>query len=382
MTGAVASRYSIEDLVRVLVELDASDLHLKSGAPPILRVHGALGPLEGHPPLEVEDVLDLLHQMLPDTLRLERLHRAGAVDFAYESGHGVRMRVNAFQERGTVAAACRPIPPFMRRFDELNLPPVLEEIADEERGLILVTGTTGSGKSTTLAALIDWINARKAKHIITIEDPIEFVHADKRSTIAQREVGRDTPSFNEALRFVLRQDPDVILIGEMRDEETVRTALTAAQTGHLVLSTLHTLDAPETVNRIVDFFEPRMQAQVRSMLAGTLRAIVSQRLVPRADGQGRVPACEVLRGSARVQGMLMSPDELANLHDAIADGGYYGMQSFDQALLGFVQQGIVALEDALPLASRPHDFRLLLETGGERAGSLAHVDYFEAGTRT
>jgi twitching motility protein PilT len=265
---------------------------------------------------------------------------------------------------------------FVQSFDELNLPPVLADIADEERGLIIVTGTTGSGKSTTLAAMIDWINARKARHIVTIEDPVEYVQHDKRSTIAQREVGRDTPSFHEALRYVLRQDPDVILIGEMRDEETVRTALTAAQTGHLVLSTLHTLDAPETINRIIDFFPPHTQNQVRSMLAGTLRAIISQRLVPTSDGLGRVPACEILRGSARVQSMLLDPTELMNLHDAIADGSYYGMQTFDQALLHWVQEGKVSLDDALPLSSRPHDFRLLLESGGERAGSLAHVEYF------
>jgi twitching motility protein PilT len=374
---ASMARFSIEDLIARLTRLGASDLHLKVGAPPIVRIHGELGPLEGYQALEEEDVLGMLYQMLQDAVRLERLHRTGAVDFAYDSEQHVRMRVNAFHERGLVAIACRPIPDFAGRFEDLNLPPVLEDIADEERGLILVTGTTGSGKSTTLAAMIDWINARKAKHVVTIEDPVEFVHKDKRSTIAQREVGRDTPSFNEALRYVLRQDPDVILIGEMRDEETVRAALTAAQTGHLVLSTLHTLDAPETVNRIIDFFEPHMQSQVRSMLAGTLRAIVSQRLVPTADRRGRVPACEVLRDSARVQAMLLNPDELANLHDAVADGGYYGMQSFDQALLQFVQEGKVALEDALPLSSRPHDFRLLLESGGERSGSLAHVDYFQ-----
>ena len=373
------ARFAIEDLVAAVVRLGASDLHLKPDSPPILRVNGQLGRLDGYDKLSAQDVLGLLYQMLEDPVRLERLHRTGAVDFAYESEQGIRLRCNSFQERGRFSIACRPIPEFIKGFDELNLPPVLAEVADEERGLILVTGTTGSGKSTTLAAMIDWINERKSKHIVTIEDPVEFVHRNKTSAMAQREVGRDTPSFHEALRYVLRQDPDVVLIGEMRDEETVRTALTAAQTGHLVLSTLHTLDAPETINRIVDFFEPHMQQQVRSMLAGTLRAIISQRLVPMADGHGRVPACEILRNSARVQGMLLSPDELVNLHDAIADGGYYGMQTFDQALLHFVKNGLVSIDDALPLSSRPHDFRLLLETGGARAGSLAHVDYFEPG---
>jgi twitching motility protein PilT len=374
---AEASRFAIEDFVETLGKMGGSDLHIKVGSPPIIRVRGKLQPLEGYFPLEPGDVQGLIYQMLQDPVRLERLHRTGAVDFAYESEHHVRLRVNAFQERGVFAIACRPIPEFIKRFDELNLPDVLVNIADEERGLILVTGTTGSGKSTTLAAMIDRINETQSKHIVTIEDPVEFVHQDKQATIAQREVGRDTPSFHEALRYVLRQDPDVILIGEMRDEETVRAALTAAQTGHLVLSTLHTLDAPETVNRIIDFFPPHMHAQVRSMLAGTLRAIVSQRLVPTADGGDRVPACEVLRGSARVQAMLLDPRELMNIREAIADGGYYGMQTFDQALLYWVKEGKVSLEDAIPLSSRPHDFRLLLETGGERAGSLAHVEYFE-----
>jgi twitching motility protein PilT len=374
---ANAARLAIEDLIAVVVRLGASDLHLKPDSPPILRVHGALGRLDDYGKLSKEDVLGLLYQMLVEPSRLERLHRSGAVDFAYESDQGIRFRVNAFQERGHFSIACRPVPDFIKSFEGLHLPPVLSEIADEERGLILVTGTTGSGKSTTLAAILDWINERKAKHIVTIEDPIEFVHRDRNSVMAQREVGRDTPSFHEALRYVLRQDPDVILIGEMRDEETVRTALTAAQTGHLVLSTLHTLDAPETINRIIDFFEPHMQGQVRSMLAGTLSAIISQRLVPTADRGGRVPACEILRNSARVQAMLLQPEEIVNMHDAIAEGGYYGMQTFDQALLHFVQVGLVSLEDALPLSSRPHDFRLLLESGGERSGSLANVDYFD-----
>src|SRR5436190_1901108 len=373
---ASMARFAIEELVGAVVRLGASDLHIKPDSPPILRVHGELSRLEGYDRLRADDVLGLLYQMLTDPIRQEQLHRSGAVDFAYDSAQGVRLRMNAFQERGNFSIACRPIPEFIKSFGKVNLPPVLEHIADEERGLILVTGTTGSGKSTTLAALLDWVNERKAKHIVTIEDPVEFVHRDKRSAMAQREVGRDTPSFHEALRYVLRQDPDVVLIGEMRDEETVRTALTAAQTGHLVLSTLHTLDAPETINRIIDFFEPHMQAQVRSMLAGTLRAIISQRLVPSSDGTGRVPACEILRNSARVQAMLLNPDEVMNLHDAIADGSYYGMQTFDQALLHFVQTGQVSLDDALPLSSRPHDFRLLLESGGERSGSLAHVDYF------
>src|SRR3954453_10643906 len=373
---ASQSRVAIEDLIAVVVRLGASDLHLKPDSPPVMRVHGALGRLDDHGELTTDDVLGLLYQMLTDPVRQERLHRTGAVDFAYDSDQGVRFRVNAFQERGRFSIACRPIPDRIKSFDELNLPAVLDEIADEERGLIIATGTTGSGKSTTLAAVLDWINERKARHIITIEDPIEYLHHDKKSVMAQREVGRDTPSFHEALRYVLRQDPDVILIGEMRDEETVRTALTAAQTGHLVLSTLHTLDDPETINRIIAFFEPHMQIQVRSMIAGTLRAVISQRLVPTADDGGRVPACEILRNSARVQSMLLNPSELVNLHDAIADGGYYGMQTFDQALLHFVQTGHVSLEDALPLSTRPHVFRLLLDSGGVRSWFVGPRGYF------
>ena len=299
---ASMARFAIEELVGAVVRLGASDLHIKPESPPILRVHGELSRLEGYDRLRADDVLGLLYQMLQDPVRLERLHRTGAVDFAYESDQGIRLRVNAFQERGDFSIACRPIPDFIKSFSDLNLPPVLEQIADEERGLILVTGTTGSGKSTTLAALLDWVNERKAKHIVTIEDPVEFVHRDKRSAMAQREVGRDTPSFHEALRYVLRQDPDVVLIGEMRDEETVRTALTAAQTGHLVLSTLHTLDAPETINRIIDFFEPHMQARsgrcspercARSSRSGSCLA----RTAPAASPPAR--SCVTARASRR-----------------------------------------------------------------------------------
>ena len=368
--------FDVKQALRELVDKHGSDLHLKAGAPPLYRVNGELSGDEGAAPLSAEETETALHQLLGDETKLEEFAAEHEVDFSFEIHEVARFRVNAFRQRGLVSIACRAIPHKISTIEELALPPVVTELAEEERGIVLLTGTTGSGKSTTLAAMIDHMNSATSKHIVTIEDPIEFVHKDKRSAINQREVGMDTASFKRALRRVLRQDPDVILIGEMRDEETVRTALTAAQTGHLVLSTLHTLDAPETINRIIDFFPPHMQSQVRSMLAGTLRAIISQRLVPTSDGEGRVPACEVLRGSARVQAMLLDPRELANLHDAIADGSYYGMQSFDQALLHWVQEGKVALEDAMTLSSRPHDFRLLLESGGERAGSLAHVEYF------
>ena len=262
------------------------------------------------------------------------------------------------------------IPFAVRRIDELGLPAVISELADEERGLILLTGTTGSGKSTTLAAIIDHINATKARHIVTIEDPIEYLHRDRHSIINQREVGMDTGSFAKAMRRVLRQDPDVILIGEMRDEETVRTALSAAETGHLVLSTVHTLDAPETVNRIIDFFPPHEQAQARAMLAGTLRGVVSQRLVRTPDGDGRVAVCEILRMTGRARDMILDPEQTGRLHEVIAEGAYYGMQTFDQALLRHYQAGRVSMEDALRVASSPHDFKLLVAADGRTSTSM------------
>ena len=250
---------------------------------------------------------------------------------------------------------------------------MISTLAEEERGIILLTGTTGSGKSTTLAAMIGQINERESKHIVTIEDPIEFLHTDRKSIINQREVGMDTNSFARALRRVLRQDPDVILVGEMRDEETVRTALSAAETGHLVLSTIHTVDAAESVNRIIDFFPPHMHQQARAMLAGTLKGVVSQRLVPTPDGDGRVAVCEVLRMTGRVRDMIMDPEETGRLHEVIAEGGYYGMQSFDQALLGHVQAGRISMEEALKAATHPHDFKLLVAADGQRATSVEQV---------
>ncbi|HKP22124.1 MAG TPA: PilT/PilU family type 4a pilus ATPase, partial [Thermoleophilaceae bacterium] len=265
------------------------------------------------------------------------------------------------------------IPFEIKTAEELMLPPVIDEIADEERGLILLTGTTGSGKSTTLAAMIDHINTNYAKHIVTIEDPVEFLHRDKNSIINQREVGEDTASFARALRRVLRQDPDCILVGEMRDEETVRTALSAAETGHLVLSTIHTVDAAESVNRIIDFFPQAEQRQARAMLAGTLKAVISQRLVRTPDGNGRVATCEILRMTGRVRDMIMNPEETGKLPEVISEGAYYGMQTFDQALLGHVQQGRVSMEVALKAATHPHDFKLLVSSDGLRSTSVESV---------
>ncbi len=262
---------------------------------------------------------------------------------------------------------CRAIPDHIRSIEELALPPVIAELAQEERGIVLVTGTTGSGKTTTIAAMIDLINSTKSRHIVTIEDPIEYLHRDNRSVINQREVGTHTVSFGRALRRVLRQDPDVIVIGEMRDEESVQTAMSAAETGHLVFSTLHTLDAAETVNRIVDLFPSHQEQQARAMLAGTLKGIVSQRLVPTSDGRGRVVSCEIMRMTGRVADMIIRPEETAHLSEAIAEGAYYGMQTFDQALLAHVQNGRISMDDAMAAASQPHDFKLLVAANGQRA---------------
>ena len=359
----------VDTALKAVIALEASDLHLKVPAQPTIRLHGTLQPLEGTEPLTPEDTEEILHHMLSED-KLEEFKAENEVDFAYSLAGLGRFRVSAFLQRGSVSLVCRAIPAEIKSIEELLLPPVLSEIADEERGIILLTGTTGSGKSTTLAAMIDQINSRYAKHIVTIEDPVEYLHRDKTSIINQREVGDDTASFGRALKRVLRQDPDVILIGEMRDEETVSTALSAAETGHLVLSTIHTVDAAESVNRIIDFFPIEEQKQVRAMLAGTLKGVVSQRLVPRPDGHGRVATCEVLRMTGRVRDMIMNPEETGRLTDAIAEGSYYGMQTFDQALLAHVQGGRVTMEEAMRAASSPHDFKLMVASDGQRSTSV------------
>jgi twitching motility protein PilT len=365
--------FDVDAALMTVIEEEASDLHLKVPAPPIIRQHGKLVPIEGSEPLRPEDTEATLFHMLTDEAKLEAFRNEREVDFSYSVPGVARFRVNAFVQRGAVSLVCRAIPFEIKTADELLLPPVIDEIADEERGLILLTGTTGSGKSTTLAAMIDHINANYAKHIVTIEDPVEFLHRDKSSIINQREVGEDTASFARALRRVLRQDPDVILVGEMRDEETVRTALSAAETGHLVLSTIHTVDAAESVNRIIDFFPQVEQRQARAMLAGTLKAVISQRLVRTPDGNGRVATCEILRMTGRVRDMIMNPEETGKLPEVISEGAYYGMQTFDQALLYHVQQGRVAMEEALKAATHPHDFKLLVSSDGLRSTSVESV---------
>jgi twitching motility protein PilT len=369
--------FDVDKALRVLVEKGGSDLHLKISLPPLLRVDGELVKIEGEPPLEGDDTGAAVRHMLTDPIKLEELAHEHEVDFSYSIAGVARFRVNAFYQRGTLSVVCRAIPHNIRTVEELQLPPVIAELAEEERGIILLTGTTGSGKSTTLAAIIDHINTRTAKHIVTIEDPIEFLHADKQSIINQREIGQDTLSFKRALRRVLRQDPDVILIGEMRDEETVHTALSAAETGHLVLSTVHTVDAAETVNRVIDFFAPHMHQQVRAMLAGTLKGVVSQRLVRSTDG-GRVATCEILRMTGRVHDMIMDPQQTSRLTEVIGEGGYYGMQTFDQALFDHVKAGRIDIKQALLAATSPHDFKLLLAADGRRGTTMSDVAQAEA----
>ncbi len=362
--------FDIDAALMQVLEREGSDLHLKVPARPTIRRHGKLEPIEGSAPLRPEDTEATLHVMLTDEAKLDSFRSDREVDFSYSLPGVARFRVNAFVQRGSVSLVARAIPFAVKTVAELLLPPVISDIADEERGLVLLTGTTGSGKSTTLAAMIDHINSSYAKHIVTIEDPVEFLHNDKFSIINQREVGEDTASFSRALRRVLRQDPDVILVGEMRDEETVRTALSAAETGHLVLSTIHTVDAAESVNRIIDFFPESEQRQARAMLAGTLKAVISQRLVPSPDGLGRVATCEILRMTGRVRDMIMNPEETGKLPEVISEGAYYGMQTFDQALLAHVQDGRVSMEDALKAATHPHDFKLLVSSDGQRHTSV------------
>src|SRR4051794_9330818 len=364
--------FDIDSALRTLVERGGSDLHVKVGVPPTVRLHGELCPLEGYEPLQPKDSEQAFHD-IAEVRSLTEFEESGEADFSYSIPGLSRFRVNAFRQRDSVSIVCRAIPFEIRSVEELGLPEVVTDLAEEQRGIILVTGTTGSGKSTTLAAMIDHINRTRTHHIVTLEDPIEYLHEDKGSIVNQREVGSDTESFARAMRRVLRQDPDVILIGEMRDEETVRTALSAAETGHLVLSTVHTLDATETINRIIDFFPPHLQHQARVMLASTLRGAIAQRLVPDVSGEGRVPASEVLVVTGRVQDLILNPDETGKITEVIAEGEYYGMRTFDQSLLGYVMEGRVAEQVALDYASNPHDFKLMLAAGGKRASDIEQL---------
>jgi twitching motility protein PilT len=364
--------FDVQAALRELVSRHGSDLHLKVDAPPLYRVDGNLSPDTQVEALSAEDTERALHDLLHDPVKLHEFSEEHEVDFSFEIVGLARFRINAYRQRGVISLACRAIPHKISTVEELTLPLVVRELAEEERGIVLLTGTTGSGKSTTLAAMIDHINQTMSKHIVTIEDPIEFVHSDKRSVINQREVGMDTASFKRALRRVLRQDPDVILVGEMRDDETVQTALSAAETGHLVLSTIHTVDATESINRMLDFFPPHQHAQARSMIAGTVKGVISQRLVPGAGG-GRVAVCEILRMTGRARDMIVDPAQTGKLHEVITAGGYYGMQTFDQALFGHLKAGRVTFDDAMHVASSPHDFKLLVQADGRRGTTMEDV---------
>jgi twitching motility protein PilT len=351
----------INELLKVAVTSGSSDLHLKVGSYPMMRVNGSLVVASEEKRLDRPDTEAMAHALFTPE-HLEKFRRSQEVDLAYSVAGLGRFRVNVFQQRGTVGLVLRVIPTRIKTIDELGLPPVLKRIASEERGLVLVTGTTGSGKSTTLAAMIDYINATRAAHIMTVEDPIEYLHRDHHSLINQREVAVDTQSFSHALRSALRQDPDVILVGEMRDYETVETALLAAETGHLVLSTLHTLDATETINRIIAVFTPHQQRQVRIQLASVLKAAISQRLLPRADGAGRVAAVEVMVSTALIRDAVVDKDKTSMIHGAIAAGtSQYGMQTFDQSIFGLYQRGFVTLEEALRWASNVDEFKLKVQ---------------------
>jgi twitching motility protein PilT len=345
-----------------MVSRTASDLHIKAGSPPVVRVDGDLHLLD-EPVLTPEDTKDAAASIMTDK-QIRRFSEHNEIDFAYSAPTIGRFRVNIYRQRGSISVAMRQVATQIPSFEELHLPEVIKRLALEPRGLLLVTGTTGSGKTTTLAAMIDHINHTMRRHIVTIEDPIEVLHKDRKAIINQREIGLDTESYSSALKYVLRQDPDDILIGEMRDVETVSAALTAAQTGHFVMSTLHTIDATETINRIIDFFPLHQQKQVRIMLAGTLRGIISQRLLPRADGQGRVPAIEVMVMTSRIRDFVLEPEQTTLIGQAIREGEFYGMMSFDQALLKLYEQGLITLHDAAQVASNPHDFKLLVQAQG------------------
>ena len=367
----------LSELLSAAVGAGASDLHLKVGSYPMMRVGGALLPITTDARLDISDTAAMAASMLGGDQR-EKFERIREIDLAYSQPGLGRFRVNIFQQRGAIGIVMRVIPTNVPTIDDLNLPPVMKRIADEERGLVLVTGTTGSGKSTTLAAMIDHINRTTACHVMTVEDPIEYLHRDNLSMINQREVLVDTPSFAHALRSALRQDPDVILVGEMRDFETIETALAAAETGHLVFSTLHTLDATETINRIIAVFPPHQQRQVRLQLASVLRAAISQRLIPRADGRGRVPAVEVLVGTPFIRDCIIDKDKTSQIPGAIVAGtSQYGMQTFDQSIFTLYEHRLITLDEALRWASNVDEFKLRVQgissTGDAAIHQMEHA---------
>lgn len=362
----------IDNILKAALRIGASDVHLRVRGRPIFRVDGQLMFVKEAPEISQEDIENIAFSMMNERQR-ERFEKSNEMDLAYSIPGLSRFRINVFRQRGTTAIAIRAIPYKIKDFFELNLPAVLEKIAGEERGLVVVTGTTGCGKSTTLAAIVGYINATRARHILTIEDPLEYMHTDIKSYINQREVGIDTLSFSNALRASLREDPDVILVGEMRDLETMEIAIAASETGHLVLTTLHTLDAQETVNRILAVFPPNQQNQIRYQLSQVLKAIISQRLVPKADGKGRVPAVEVLIATGRVKECISDPMRTKEIRTAIEEGNlYYGMQTFDQCLLDLYKKGLIAYDEALSQATNRDD--LALKISGITSGVDARAE--------
>jgi twitching motility protein PilT len=365
----------INELLRKANAQEASDLHIKVGSPPILRIYGELTPLTSEKKVSHEDATKIALSVMSPA-QADIFKRKNDMDLAYSVPGLGRFRCNIFMQRGTVGLVFRVIPMRIPTIEELVLPEVIKKIAMEQRGLILVTGTTGSGKSTTLASMIDLINSTRTEHIMTIEDPIEYLHRDKKSIINQREIGNDTESFSKALRQALRQDPDVILVGEMRDFETIQTSLVAAETGHLVLSTLHTIDATETVNRIIAVFPPYQHKQVRMQLASVLKSIISMRLVPKADGKGRVPAVEVLIATATIKDCILDPDKTKTISEVVEQGAiHYGMQSFDQSIFSLFKSGLITYEEALRRATNPDDF--VLKVKGIQSTSDLSLEGFE-----
>ncbi len=363
----------INDLLKVASERKASDLHLKVGSHPVIRIAGELVPLVEMKRLMQEDTIAMAFSIMSNRQK-QKFKDNLEIDIAYSVPGLGRFRANVFQQRGTVGLVLRVIPVKILTIRELGLPLVLEKIAQETRGLILCTGTTGSGKSTSLAGMIDYINSHRCEHIMTIEDPIEFLHRDKKSIVNQREVEVDTKTFAGALRSALRQDPDVILVGEMRDYETIETAITAAETGHLVLSTLHTLDATETVNRIIAVFPPHQQKQIRLQLSGVLKAVISMRLIPRADGHGRVPAVEVMIATPFIRDCIINKDKTKLIHEAIAAGvSQYGMQTFDQSIFNLYKKDLITYDEALRRASNPDEFKLKIQ-GIQSTSDLAQEE--------
>jgi twitching motility protein PilT len=348
----------IDELLKIAIESDASDLHLKAGNYPILRIHGKLSPMTSFPRLSPENTRELADQVTND-FQKERLKEDLDVDLAYSLAGFGRVRGSIFQQRGSYGIVLRIIPLEVMTIRDLLLPEVLEKISLEQRGLVLVTGTTGTGKTTTLAAMIDHINENRMENIITIEDPIEYLHRDKKSTISQREVGVDVLTFSRGLRASLREDPDIIMVGEMRDLETIETGLLAAETGHLVLSTVHTLDAAETINRIIAVFPPHQQRQIRIQLSSILRAVISMRLIPKKDENGRVPAVEVMINTAYIQDCINDREKTVLIRDAISSGvSQYGMQTFDQSIYQLYKEGYISYEQGLRYSSSPDNFKL------------------------